>query len=63
MQVRCQRCGTMFTLGREAVTAALEELEQTHARHYGVDCPKCRHKIKIPARDIERLRPAQNAQS
>jgi len=57
MQVRCQRCGAMFTLSREAVAAALEEAEQAKARHHAVDCPKCRHQIKVPIKDIQRLRP------
>jgi len=58
MQIRCQRCGYMFTLSREAVTAALGELEQTKAKHYNVDCPKCRRQIKVPAKEIQRFRPS-----
>jgi ribosomal protein S27E len=58
MQVRCQHCGYTFTLSREAVAAALEEIEQTNARHYGVDCPKCRHQTKVPARNVQRFRSA-----
>ena len=57
MQVRCQRCGYKFTLSRQAVTAALEELEQTPARHYNLDCPKCRRQIKVPAKEIQRFQP------
>ena len=59
MQVRCQRCGYMFTLSRQAVTAALEETEQTQAKHYNVECTKCRHQIKVPVRSIQRFRPRQ----
>jgi len=57
MQVRCQRCGYMFTLSREAMTAALEEIEQSKTKHYNVECAKCRRQIKVPAKDIQRLRP------
>lgn len=57
MQVRCQRCGYMFTLSRQAVTAALEETEQTQARHYTLDCPRCRQQIKVPIKDMQRFRP------
>jgi ribosomal protein S27E len=57
MQVRCQRCGYMFTLSRETVAAALEEAGQNQARHYAVDCPKCRHQIKVPVKDMRRFRP------
>lgn len=58
MKVRCQHCGYAFTLGREATAAALEEIERTHVRYYGMDCPKCRHQIKVPARQVQRFRPA-----
>jgi hypothetical protein len=47
----------MFTLSREAVAAALEEVEQSRARHYDVDCPKCRRQIKVPVKNIRRFRP------
>jgi hypothetical protein len=60
MQVRCQRCGYMFTLGREAVAAALEEIERTQAKHYNVDCPKCRRQVKVPVRVIQRGQPHQD---
>jgi hypothetical protein len=59
MQVRCQRCGHMFTLSREALEAVLEETEQTDAKHYGVVCPKCRHQVKVPTKSLERFRPRQ----
>jgi hypothetical protein len=60
MQVRCQRCGYMFTLGREAVAAALEEIGRTQAKHYNVDCPKCRRQVKVPVRVIQRGQPHQD---
>ena len=56
MQVRCQRCGYKFTLSRQAVATAAEEIEQTQAKHYNVECPKCRRQIKVPARDVQRYR-------
>ena len=59
MQVRCQRCGYMFTLGRQAVDAALEEVKQTQAKHYNVDCAKCRRQIKVPVKDLQRAQPRQ----
>jgi DNA-directed RNA polymerase subunit RPC12/RpoP len=59
MQVRCQRCGYMYTLSRDAVAAALEEVEQTQAKHYNVECPKCRHTIKVPVRAMRRFPPRQ----
>ena len=57
MQARCQRCGYMLTLGREAVAAALEEIKETQARHYNVECAKCRRQIKIPVKNMRRGQP------
>lgn len=59
MQIRCQRCGSMFTLSRDALAAALEEVEQTRAKHYNVECPKCRRQVKVPVKDLRRYRPRQ----
>ncbi len=58
--VRCQRCGHMFSLSREQVTAALEELQEKGMLHYNVECPKCRHQVKVPRPTLERMRPRQN---
>ena len=59
MQVRCQRCGFMLTLSHAALVAALEDLDQTQAKHYNVECSKCRRQIKVPAKDIKRFRPPE----
>ena len=59
MQVRCQHCSYMFTLSREAVATALEEVKQTQAKHYNLSCPKCRHQIKVPVRNMQRFQPRQ----
>lgn len=61
MQVRCQRCGYMFTLGRAALTLALQEVERMQAKHYGVECPKCRRQIKIPVKEIARALPQSDS--
>ncbi len=47
----------MLTLGREAVAAALEEIKETQAKHYNVECAKCRRQIKIPVKDMRRGQP------
>ncbi len=57
-QVRCQRCGHMFTLSREQVVAALEEVKAREEEYYTVECLRCRHTIKVPRRDLERMQPA-----
>ena len=60
MQTRCQRCGFMFTLSRDAVTTALEEIKESQAKHYNVDCPKCRRQIKLPVKNLLRSQPRQD---
>jgi hypothetical protein len=44
----------MFTLSRDAVTAALEEVKESNAKHYNVECPKCRRQVKMPVKDLQR---------
>lgn len=60
-QVRCQRCSHMFTLNRDVVVAALEELAEKGQDYYTIDCPKCRRAIKVPRADMERMRPHEEA--
>ncbi|HHS97818.1 MAG TPA: hypothetical protein ENK08_07965 [Chloroflexi bacterium] len=56
-RVRCQRCGHMFSLSREAVIAALEELREKDLEYYTFECPRCRHVVKVPRADLERMAP------
>jgi DNA-directed RNA polymerase subunit RPC12/RpoP len=58
MQVRCQRCGWMQTLGRESIALALAEAQRSHEQHHVIDCPRCRHAIKVPVADLRRRLPA-----
>jgi len=58
MQVRCQRCGWMLTLGREAIAAAVAEAQQSHEQHHVVNCPHCRRAIKVPVAELRRRLPA-----
>ena len=57
--IRCQRCGRMFSLSRELVTAALEELGQKGEEHFTLECPQCRHAVKVPRIKLERMRPRE----
>ena len=50
----------MFTLSHEALAAALEEIGQTQAKHYNVECPKCRRRVKVPVGNLNRFRPGQD---
>lgn len=57
-RVRCQRCGHMFTLSRDLVAAALEEMRGKELQHYTLECPQCRHAVKVQRSDLERMAPA-----
>ncbi|MGQ9466043.1 MAG: hypothetical protein ACUVXE_02220 [Anaerolineae bacterium] len=61
--VRCQRCGHMFSLSVDQVVAALDQLSEKGESHYGVECPRCRHLVKVPRSDLERMRPRPVASS
>ncbi len=54
MQVRCQRCGWMFTLSREGIALALSEAQAKSEEYHALNCPQCRHVIKMQIRDMRR---------
>ena len=58
MQVRCQRCGWMTTLGRDAIALALAEAQQAQEQYHMIDCPHCRRAIKIQVSELRRKLPA-----
>ena len=58
MQVRCQRCGWVFTMSRDSIGIAVAEVEASHAEYYQAFCPKCRHVIKIQVGELRRRLPA-----
>lgn len=57
MQVRCQHCGWMFTLSREAIGLALAEALAKNERHHTINCIQCRHAIKLQVSDLRRQLP------
>ena len=64
MQVRCQKCGWNFTLGSDAINTIMEEVQESKATHYTIDCPKCRRGIKVQTRMLKRyFRPQTAAES
>jgi outer membrane biosynthesis protein TonB len=58
MQVRCQRCGWVFTLSRDAIGFAVAEAQASEAEYYQEPCPKCRNVIKIQVRELRKRLPA-----
>lgn len=57
MQLRCYRCGWSFSLSREQVEFALENVKTKGDRHYDVRCARCRTVNKIPVKQLERSAP------
>lgn len=47
MQIRCQRCGWNFTLGRETIGLAVAEAQAAHLEYCQFVCPKSRHEVKV----------------
>jgi DNA-directed RNA polymerase subunit RPC12/RpoP len=47
MQIRCQRCGWNFTLGRDTIGLAVAEANQGHLEYTQFICPNCRHEVKV----------------
>jgi hypothetical protein len=46
-------------LGRETIAGIMEEIKDVKATHYQIECPKCRHTIKVQTRQLKRYyRPA-----
>jgi hypothetical protein len=48
----------MLTLGRESIALALAEAQQGHEQYHAMDCPHCRHVIKVRIADLRRRLPA-----
>ncbi|HSR49105.1 MAG TPA: hypothetical protein VLL77_14075 [Anaerolineales bacterium] len=57
MQLRCYRCGWSFSLSREQVEFALENMKAKGDKHYDVRCTRCRTVNKIPIKQLERSAP------
>jgi hypothetical protein len=58
MNVRCVRCGSNLSLGREAVEAAVTAAAATGDKLYVTACPRCRQAIKIPIKQLRLSLPA-----
>jgi hypothetical protein len=55
MNHRCYRCGWSFTLGREAIEAAVAQAGKE--KTYALPCPRCRQINKIPVQQLRRNLP------
>lgn len=61
MQLRCQHCQRPFAFGKEAVLAALEELEQHKLHHYNAICPHCGRTNRVSQKELKRAAPQWRA--
>ncbi len=57
MQLRCFYCQTMFTLSRETMLAALQQMQSEKLHHFDAHCPKCRRANRIVRERLERAYP------
>lgn len=57
MQMRCFNCHKPFALGKEAISAALDELAQQKLGHYNVACPHCRRVNRVSKDELMRAAP------
>jgi hypothetical protein len=57
MQIRCQRCGWNFTLGRETIGLAVAEAQTDHLEYFQFVCPNCRHEVKVQVDVLRRHLP------
>lgn len=61
MQIRCYKCHMPISLGREAVTDAMEIVEKDDLSHFDVRCPKCRTTNRVARKQLERAMPRKPA--
>ena len=58
MQVRCYSCHTPFSLNRETIHAALDEMTSKGHSHYNAHCPRCGKANKVSKKQLRRWAPA-----
>ena len=57
MNIRCFRCGWSFSISRETAAAELASLGTDETRTHTIQCPRCRHALKIPVEQLRRAIP------
>jgi phage FluMu protein Com len=57
MQIRCGHCHRPFALSKEAVHAALDDVEAEDLSHYNAYCPHCRRANRISREELQRAAP------
>jgi hypothetical protein len=57
MQLRCSYCQTMFSISRDEMLAALQQMDLHKQKYYDAHCPKCRRANRVEGRRIEMFIP------
>jgi phage FluMu protein Com len=62
MQIHCYNCHKPFAIGKDAVSAALEQISGGEIHHLDVPCPHCRRVNRVSKDELARFAPAQGKQ-
>ena len=57
MQINCYSCHNHFTMRREEVHAALDEMVSEGLSHYNAVCPRCGKANKVSMKQLKRWAP------
>jgi len=57
MQIRCFHCHKPFALGKDAMHAALDQIEAEGLSHYNAVCPHCRRNNRVSREELIRAAP------
>lgn len=57
MQIRCQKCHKPYGVAKDAVFAALDEMEAESLHHYDFKCPHCRRVNRASHAELLRAAP------
>ncbi|HVN16536.1 MAG TPA: hypothetical protein VMT73_12400 [Anaerolineales bacterium] len=53
INLRCSFCQNLYTVSRNEIVAALQNIEAENLHHYDSHCPRCRHANPIPRERLE----------
>ncbi len=57
MQIRCVNCSKPFALNKDAVHAALDQIETENLSHFNTACPHCRRMNRVSRKQLQRAAP------
>lgn len=57
MQINCYSCHNRFTMRREEVLAALDQMVAEDLSHYNAVCPRCGKSNKVSMKQLKRWAP------